>query len=63
MICPWKKKIERYADGYQGEFYEESFCSCDEYECPFYSPMQEVNGLIIQEQCKRVKVRVLRHDE
>lgn len=63
MICPWKKRTERYADGYKGEVSEESFCSCDEYECPFYSPMEEVNGFIIAEHCKRVKVGVLRYDK
>lgn len=63
MICPWKKRTERYADGYQGEVSKEWFCDCDEDECPFYSPMQEVGGLIIQEQCKRVKATVLRYDE
>ena len=61
MICPWKKRTERYADGYQGEISKESFCDCDEDECPFYindkawvmEPLSS-NKVAVKSKCRRV---------
>ena len=40
MICPWKKRTERYSNSNKyekkREISKESFCDCDEDECPFY---------------------------
>ena len=59
MICPWKKRTERYADGYQGEVSKESFCDCDEDECPFYINdeawvMERLSGNKTVVRCRRV---------
>lgn len=40
MICPWKKRTERYSNkntySNKKDISKESFCDCDEDECPFY---------------------------
>lgn len=59
MICPWKKKTKRYADGYKGEVSKESFCDCDEDECPFYINdeawvREQLSGNKTAVRCRRV---------
>jgi len=36
MICPWKKRTEIYSNSNKREVSKESFCDCEEDECPFY---------------------------
>lgn len=61
MICPWKKRTERYSNSNRREIYKESFCDCDEDECPFYINDEALvmerlssNKVAVKCKCRRV---------